>query len=163
MPLYGRLRSPGSAALRSRFWIVDDVGMEQSANEDAGTHEVALRGPTGDIGGQLSVSRSAQLWTVVPTADGRTWHSGGGDLFSALRDLRVGPDGDNFVIGLNGARPECVVSGVLADMGEGRKAHVLTLPRVEKRPERVRTLGPAPLDDVADVVTQDEYKRRWHG
>ena len=100
-------------------------------------------------------------WTLELSAGGRHRHGGGTDLFAALRDLRRGLDRDGLVIGVNGARPECAVSGMLADMGEGRKVYVLTFPRTSRRPEMIRTLGPARLDEVSDVATQDEHEHRW--
>ena len=100
-------------------------------------------------------------WTLELSAGGRHWRGGGTDLFAALRDLRLGLDRDGFLIGVNGARPDCAVSGMLADMGEGRQVYVLTFPRTTGRPDIIRTLGSAPLDEVSDVATQDEHKHRW--
>ena len=135
--------------------------MQQDPDRDIGTHDVALRGAQGDSRGQLTVTRAVTCeWTLELSAGGRHWHGGGTDLFAALRDLRGGLDRDGLVIGVNGARPECAVSGMLADMGEGRQVYVLTVPRISGRPEMIRTLGSAPLDEVSDVTTQDEHKHR---
>lgn len=130
---------------------------------DVGTHVVELRGSGGDSSGQLRVDRAGRSWTLTLKALSGEWHGAASDLFSALRDLRVHLDEDDLVIGVNGARPECGVSGMLADMGEGRRAYVLTLPRTAAPPEIVRTLDAAPLGEVADVATQDDFKRRWLG
>ena len=50
---------------------------------------------------------------------------------------------------------------MVADVGEGRQAYVLTLARAAVRPQMLRTLGPATLTEGSDVSTQDEHKRRW--
>ena len=140
---------------------MDDAHVDDHTDADLGNHAVALRGPDGDRAGDLYVARAERSWTLVLTAEGREWCGQASDLFNALRDLRLRLDQDSIVIGVNGARPECGVSGMLVDMGEGRRAYVLTLPRREGRPETVATLGPAPLDKVTDVATQDDHKRHW--
>lgn len=135
--------------------------MDDHIDADLGNHAVVLRGPDGDRTGNLCVARAEGLWTLVLTADGREWRGQASDLFSALRELRLRLDRNAMVIGVNGARPECGVSGMLADLGEGRRAYVLALPRSEGRRQTVPTLGPAPLGEVTDVATQDDHKRRW--
>lgn len=136
--------------------------VEADDDRDIGVHEVALRRAREDLSGQLVVTRLGQgEWALVLTAIGREWHGTGGDLFDALRDLRLGMDRDGIVIGLNGARPECSVSGMLADMGEGRHVYVLTLPKTDGRLDMLGTLTPSPLSEVSNVADQDAHKRRW--
>jgi len=145
--------------------------MEHDADRDIGIHEVAVRRGGVDSIGQLVVTRPERHeWVLQLTTDGQEWRGIGPDLFNALRELRRGLDVDGILLGLNGARPECAVSGMLADMGEGREAYVLTgkialalglLRDRGRRPKMVPTLGVAPLDEVSDVPTQDAHKRRW--
>lgn len=134
--------------------------VKADSDSDVGAREVALRTDSGDLTGQLIVSRLGHYeWALMLTADGREWHGSGSNLFDALRELRRFLDEDGLVIGLNGARPECALSGMLADMGEGRQAYVLTIPQTDNRPKLLGTLAPAPLSEVSDIADQDAYKR----
>lgn len=90
----------------------------------------------------------------------RSWRGTGHNCFAALRNLRSALDSDGILIGVNGARRNAVVSGMQADMGEGRVMYLAVLGQTG-RPEQVRTLDPAHLNEVATVVTQDDFKYEW--
>ena len=80
----------------------------------------------------------------------------GSNRFAALRDLRQQLDEQGISIGVNGALPNCTVSGMLADIGEGRSVYALQM-GARGRPPTLPTLGPAPLDHVGTVAQQDAF------
>jgi hypothetical protein len=129
-------------------------------DDDLRPRPVWVRGPDGDAEWTLVPTRADRDWTFELVGPGRTWTGTGGNCFSALRDLRTKLDADQLLIGLNGARPDCGVSGMLADMGEGRSVYVLDS-GATGRPEMVRTLDPAPLQSVGTVGAQDALKEGW--
>lgn len=139
----------------------DDVQVTNVIEGDPGLYEVMVRTADGDRSAWLDVRRHGRAWSVKLDLDGSIWEGEGTNLFAALRDLRVALDDVNVTIGINGARPNAAVSGMLADMGEGRQVYLLTIPRTPARPETAPTLAPAPLDAVAGVVAQDAFKERW--
>jgi hypothetical protein len=122
---------------------------------------VRVRTTEGDVDWLLAPSRSdGGEWSIVLTSPDRSWVGTGGNCFGALRNLRAQVDSEGILLGVNGARPDCTVSGMLADMGEGRSAYVLVL-GARGRPETVRTLDAAPVEAVASVADQDTFRERW--
>ena len=127
---------------------------------DLEPRRVAVRGPGGDAEWTLVPSRPRGQWSMELVAPDRTFTGDGITCFAALRDLRRQLDDQGLLIGVNGARPNCTVSGMLVDMGDGRSVYALEI-GAQGRPPTLRTLGPAPLDDVGTVVQQDAFKERW--
>lgn len=105
-------------------------------------------------------SRPQREWSMGLVGPDRMWSGSGSNCFDALRDLRLKLDQEHITIGVNGARPNCTLSGMLADMGEGRSVYALE-PGLTERPRLLRTLDPAPLDAVGSVADQDAFKQQW--
>lgn len=108
----------------------------------------------------LQVSRPDGGWKLTLTGDRQSWAASGHNAFQALRALRAEIDRAGITIGLNGARPNAWASGMQADMGEGKVVYLCELGK-PGRPSSVRTLEPAPLDEVGSVAEQDEFHAAW--
>jgi len=121
---------------------------------------VLVRAGVEDVEWTLLPTRPQAEWSMTLVGPDQTWTGTGGNCFASLRDLRIKLDTQRLRIGLNGARPECTVSGMLADMGEGRSVYVLVI-GAQGRPDTLRTLDPAPLDAVGSVAEQDAFAERW--
>jgi hypothetical protein len=83
------------------------------------------------------------------------------DLFEALRQVRLAFESRGVLLCCAGARRDVWPSGMQRDMGEGRVAYVLTLPRTAERPPRVGIFDPAPRETIATVAEQEAFARRW--
>lgn len=129
-------------------------------DSDVQPRRVMVRERNEDEEWTLVPIREDRQWSIELTGPDRSWTGSGCDCFNALRDLRTKLDADGLLVGLNGARPECTVSGMLADMGEGRSVYVL-VHGAKGRPATLKTLDPAPLDAVGTVQAQDAFKERW--
>ena len=127
-----------------------EVAFRLSASDD--TAVLTLR-RTSDFGG-----RGALLTVCTATSE---WSGLGPDIFSALRSLMLDLERSNGRIGVQGALPHAWASGMQRDMGDGRSVYLLSLPRKSGRPPSIRTLDPAPLDEVGTTVDQDDFQRRW--
>jgi hypothetical protein len=133
-----------------------------TVDADRTPRAVWVRGQDGDFEWTLSPSRDDHgFWTLELSAPDRVWTGTGHNCFAALRDLRLTLDSAGYPIGVNGARAKAAVSGMQADMGEGRVMYLLVMGE-SGRPEQVPTLDPAPLDQVASVDEQDRTNDAWY-
>ena len=121
---------------------------------------VAVRAPGGDVEWTLVAARLPPEWSMELIAPDQRYIGHGSNCFAALPDLRRQLDERGISIGVNGARPNCTVSGLLADMGEGRSVYALQM-GARGRPPTLPTLGPAPLDHVGTVAQQDAFCELW--
>lgn len=128
---------------------------------DLNPRPVAVRTADGEATGELRPSRDAHgVWTMELALGETVLLGSGHSCFASLRDLRLNTDRRGWLLGLNGARPNAVVSGMQADMGEGRTMY-LVVPGQAGRPTVVRTLDPAPLDETSTVDVQDMTRDEW--
>lgn len=131
------------------------------SNADLSPRQVRVLSPAGEANAVLKPTRDADgNWTFTLASDGREWTASGHNCFAGLRELRRVLDESGWLIGLNGARENAVVSGMQADMAEGRSMYLVQIGH-RGRPEAVRTLDPAPLDEVVSVEAQDRAKQVW--
>jgi hypothetical protein len=92
---------------------------------------------------------------------GVTWSAEAGDIFWCLIELRKQVEPDGVLLCCNGARRDAGVSGMLAEMGEGRRVYLLDGVGLTERPPMVETLAPAPSDDVVSVDEQLAWLEDW--
>jgi hypothetical protein len=127
----------------------------------AENHLVLVRSHAGEQQWPLTTSRRGRDWLLTITSpDGRSWAAEGPDLFKALQALRRVLDPLGIRVSVNGARRDAWASGMQCDMGEGRVVYLLTEGQAG-RPERVSTLGRAPLSRVGTVDDQDHQHEQW--
>jgi hypothetical protein len=93
---------------------------------------------------------------------GRAWEATGGDVFDALMKLRLQAERDGIQICCNGARRNAWSSGMQRDMGEGYVVYLLRAQK-EDRPPEVRTLDPAPAEEVVSVAEQRAFFEDYSG
>ena len=72
----------------------------------------------------LSPHREYRL--SVRTPDGQEWEATRGDVFGCLRAVRAQIEPLGWRLCVNGSRRDVGVSGMLADMGEGRSVYHLS-------------------------------------
>jgi hypothetical protein len=100
-----------------------------------------------------------RLWLRSPA--GGTWSAEAGDIFWCLVELRRQVEPDGMSLCCNGARRDAGVSGMLAEMGEGRRVYLLDGVGLSERPPMVETLAPAPCDEVVSVDEQLAWLDDW--
>ncbi len=98
-----------------------------SSDPDLEPQRVAVRGPGGDAEWTLVPSRPEVEWSMELTGPDGSFFGSGGNCFTALRDSWQKLDELGFAVGVNGARPNCKVSGMHANMGEGRSVYALEM------------------------------------
>lgn len=98
--------------------------------------------------------------TLVLTAPDRTWTATGVSVFAALMDLREQLDAEQIRLCCNGARRNAWSSGMQQDMGRGYSVYLLEANQ-PGRPTDVRTLDPAPCDQIATVQEQKDWYSSW--
>ena len=94
------------------------------------------------------------------TGPDRTWTASSTSVFAALLDLREQLDMEQIRVCCNGARRNAWSSGMQQDMGRGHHVYLLETNRTG-RPTEVRTLDPAPCDQVVTVQEQKEWYADW--
>lgn len=120
-----------------------------------------VRSGAGDQRWLLTTERRDRHWLLsIASPEGKIWAAEGPDLFKALRGLRRILDPLGIRVSVNGARRDAWASGMQCDMGEGRVVYLLEEGQTT-RPEQVRTLAQAPLENVGTVDEQDQQYRRW--
>jgi hypothetical protein len=90
----------------------------------------------------------------------RIWTATGTSVFAALLDLREQLETEQIRVCLNGARRNAWSSGMQQDMGRGYVVYLLEMNQ-SGRPTEVRTLDPAPFDQVVTVEEQKEWYAAW--
>lgn len=106
--------------------VVGDTS-PMAPDPDLEPQSVAVRGPGGDAEWTLAPARPHAEWSMELVGPDRKFTGYGTNCFGALRDLRQQLDEQGLLIGVNGARPNCTASGMLADMGDGRSVYALDL------------------------------------
>jgi hypothetical protein len=129
-------------------------------DRNTGPRPVAVRTGGVDAVWTLEATRVGRDWALALTSPDRSWEGTGWDCFEALRQLRIQLDAEGVRLGVNGARPNALCSGMQSDMGEGLVTYLVEL-GVPGRPPEVETLGAAPLNSVGTVAEQDDLKSRW--
>jgi len=111
----------------------------------------------------ITVQRPQDRSIVLALADphGRAWEARGGDVFDALMNLRCELEPAGIQVCCNGARRNAWSSGMQRDMGVGETTYLLTLGEHGVRPPSVKTLEPAPLEDVGSVAEQRAFYEAW--
>jgi hypothetical protein len=92
---------------------------------------------------------------------GVTWSAEAGDIFGCLIELREQVEPEGLMLCCNGARRDADMSGMLADMGEGRQVYLLDGVSISERPPKVETLAPAPCEMVVSVDEQLRWLDDW--
>jgi hypothetical protein len=85
----------------------------------------------------------------------------GDDMFSTLQELRRELERDGVLIRCAGARRDVWASGMQRNMGDGRKAYILSLPRTASRPPSVGVFEPIAAAQAATVAEQEAFFRQW--
>ncbi|GAA0793835.1 hypothetical protein [Spirilliplanes yamanashiensis] len=98
--------------------------------------------------------------TLTLTGDGRTWNAVGTSVFAALMDLREQLEAERIQLCCNGARRNAWSSGMQQDMGRGHSVYLLE-ENQSGEPTEVRTLDPAPGDQVVTVLEQRTWYADW--
>ena len=134
-------------------------------DDELRSRRVWVRGPDGDAQWNLAVSRDpARNWTLELSRESPAQKFAATEwgCFGALTELRRHLDSEGLLIGVNGARRNASVSGMLNDMAEGTVVYLLALgARREQRPPTANTLDPAALSDVTSVDDQAAFKAEW--
>jgi hypothetical protein len=94
------------------------------------------------------------------TGRDRAWTATGTSVFAALLDLREQLEMQGIRLCCNGARRNAWSSGMQQDMARGRVVYLLQMNR-SGRPAEVRTLDPAPCDQVVTVQEQKAWYAGW--
>ena len=123
----------------------------------------------------VQVGGDRQTWTVqVHTIEahghyrlslrspaGETWSAEAGDVFWCLINLRKQVEPVGVFVCCNGARRDAGVSGMLADMGQGKRVYLLSGVGISERPPMVDTLAQAPCGEVVSVDEQLAWLDDW--
>lgn len=104
-----------------------------------------------------------RIGLTLHDGSGRTWEATGGDAFDALMKLRLEVEPNGVQLCCNGARRNAWSSGMQRDMDEGSTTYLLRLGEHGARPRSVRTLDPAPGNDVTTVAEQVAFHEEWLG
>jgi hypothetical protein len=130
---------------------------------------------SGTIDITVQVGDERQIWAAVVlplvphghyrvelrSPAGVTWSAEAGDVFWCLIELRRQLEPEGVALCCNGARRDAGVTGLLADMGEGRRVYLLDGIDGPQRPPIADTLAPVPCDVVVSVDEQLTWLDDW--
>lgn len=87
----------------------------------------------------------------------------GPDLFEALTRLRRQLEPAGIAVAAQGARRDVWPSGMARDMGGGQSAYVMRPGQRTELADLVPTLDDAPVELLATIAEQEEYRDAWLG